>query len=106
MEPGCYFIDYLLDQALDDDKQKIYFNTDRLKEFRGFGGVRLEDDVRIISDGCENLTVCPRAVDEILDVMKGGAWPREYSLCSLFILKGNDDTKSTSNCSLNIYVEN
>ena len=87
MEPGCYFIDYLLDQALDDDKQKIYFNTDRLKEFRGFGGVRLEDDVRIISDGCENLTVCPRAVDEILDVMKGGAWPREYSLCYSFCLE-------------------
>lgn len=41
------------------------------------GGVRLEDDVVITSAGCENLTVCPRAVDEILDVMKGGAWPRE-----------------------------
>lgn len=41
------------------------------------GGVRLEDDVLITADGCENLTVCPRAVDEILDVMKGGTWPRE-----------------------------
>ena len=72
----------------------MYFNTDRLKEFRGFGGVRLEDDVRITAAGCENLTVCPRAVEEILDVMKGGSWPREYSLCSLFILKeGNDDTQ-------------
>ena len=87
MEPGCYFIDYLLDQALDDEKQKIYFNIDRLKEFRGFGGVRLEDDVRITAAGCENLTVCPRAVDEILDVMRGGAWPRELVFFVLVCLE-------------------
>ena len=81
VEPGCYFIDPLLDMALANEKQMIYFNTDRLKDFRGFGGVRLEDDVRITADGCENLTVCPRAVDEVLDVMKGKPWPREFLSC-------------------------
>ena len=80
VEPGCYFIDPLLDRALSNKKQMKFFNVDRLKDFRGFGGVRLEDDVWVTSDGCENLTLCPRAVDEVLDVMKGGAWPREYSL--------------------------
>ena len=37
VEPGCYFIDPLLDMALSNDKQKKYFNTERLKDFRGFG---------------------------------------------------------------------
>lgn len=77
VEPGCYFIDPLLDMALNDERQSKYFNVDRLKDFRGFGGVRLEDDVRVTADGCENLTLCPRAVEEVLDVMKGGAWPRK-----------------------------
>eukprot|EP00571_Detonula_confervacea_P014720 CAMPEP_0172298526 /NCGR_PEP_ID=MMETSP1058-20130122/1142_1 /TAXON_ID=83371 /ORGANISM="Detonula confervacea, Strain CCMP 353" /LENGTH=524 /DNA_ID=CAMNT_0013007803 /DNA_START=424 /DNA_END=1998 /DNA_ORIENTATION=- len=77
VEPGCYFIDPLLDMALSDDRQKKFFDTDRLKDFRGFGGVRLEDDVWVTADGCENLTLCPRSPSEVLDVMKGGAWPPE-----------------------------
>lgn len=75
VEPGCYFIDPLLDMALSNEEQKRFFNTDRLSDFRGFGGVRLEDDVRVTADGCENLTLCPRAADEVTMVMKGGAWP-------------------------------
>ncbi len=31
--------------------------------------------IRITSEGCENLTLCPRAIEEVLDVMSGGAWP-------------------------------
>ncbi|KAL9187096.1 hypothetical protein ACHAXT_010816 [Thalassiosira profunda] len=77
VEPGCYFIDPLLDMALENEKQKKYFNVARLQDFRGFGGVRLEDDVRVAADGCENLTLCPRAVEEVLGVMKGANWPPE-----------------------------
>ena len=86
VEPGIYFIDVLLDMALANDKQKIYFDTDRLKKFRGFGGVRLEENIRITADGCENLTVCPRSVDEIMDVMRGGTWPRELLSMSFDVL--------------------
>ena len=58
-------------------RQKPYFIKDMLKDFCGFGGVRLEDHVLVTADGCEseNLTVCPRAVEEVLGVMKGGVWP-------------------------------
>ena len=46
-----------------------------LARFRGFGGVRLEDDVLVTADGIENLTACPRTVEEVEAVMAGGKWP-------------------------------
>lgn len=45
MEPGCYFIDALLDPALENSKTSKFFNVEALKRFRGFGGVRIESDV-------------------------------------------------------------
>ena len=75
VEPGCYFIDILLDLALKNPAQNRFLNPERLEEFRGSGGVRLEDDVVVTSKGCENLTLCPRAVSEVLDVMNGKPWP-------------------------------
>ncbi|CAH0392193.1 unnamed protein product [Bemisia tabaci] len=62
IEPGCYFIDIKLDSALADPKLKDFFNVEVLERFRGFGGVRIEDDVLITEDGCENFTEVPRTI--------------------------------------------
>lgn len=75
VEPGCYFIDYLLDKALADPVLSVHINADVVARFRGFGGVRLEDVVVVTSDGPVNLTTCPRTVEEVESVMNGGAWP-------------------------------
>ena len=66
---SCYFNDHLLDKALADDTQKHFFNVERLAEFRGFGGVRIEDDIVITADGMENLSPAVRTIDEIEALM-------------------------------------
>lgn len=45
VEPGCYFIDALLNPALESPNLSKFFNQDVLDKFRGFGGVRIESDV-------------------------------------------------------------
>jgi Xaa-Pro dipeptidase len=74
-EPGCYFVDYLLDKALANPEQSKFINQDVLARFRGFGGVRLEDVVVVTEHGFENLTTCPRTIEEVESVMAGGVWP-------------------------------
>ena len=79
VEPGCYFIDHLLDEALDTSNiLSQYLNAELLKDYRGYGGVRLEDVVTVTTKengGCINFTLCPRTVSEVEHVMAGGKWP-------------------------------
>lgn len=71
VEPGCYFIDYLLDEALADPVRAAFINKDVLARFRGSGGVRIEDDVLVTASGCENFSHVPRTVADIEAVMAG-----------------------------------
>lgn len=73
VEPGCYFNDFLLDAALADPELNKFLVPDRLNEFRGFGGVRIEEDVAVTADGCVVLSVVPRTVEEIEEWMSGNA---------------------------------
>ena len=74
-EPGCYFIDVLLEGALNNPNQAKFIDAAVLDRFRNFGGVRIEDVVLVTANGPETLSTCPRTVKEIEEVMAGGAWP-------------------------------
>ena len=41
VEPGIYFINHLLDEALANPAQSCFINNQVLARFRGFGGVSL-----------------------------------------------------------------
>jgi len=71
VEPGIYFNDYSLDKALNSEKQSKFINADVVARFRNTGGIRLEDDVVVTETGIENLTNCPRAVDDVEAVLAG-----------------------------------
>lgn len=55
IEPGLYAIDMLLEN-LRGTPAESHVLWDGVDWLRPFGGVRIEDDVRVTADGCENLT--------------------------------------------------
>lgn len=65
IEPGCYFIDFLLDRALADPNLSRFLVVERINAYRGTGGVRIEDDIIINSTGAELMSIVPRTVEEI-----------------------------------------
>ncbi|XP_055851497.1 xaa-Pro dipeptidase [Episyrphus balteatus] len=71
VEPGCYFIECLMDKALADPNMNKFLNVEVYERFRNFGGVRIEDDVWIKENGCENFAIVPRTVEEIEEFMSG-----------------------------------
>jgi Xaa-Pro dipeptidase len=71
IEPGCYFIDFLIDRALQDPELSRFIVADRINEYRGTGGVRIEDDVIVHANHTELMSVVPRTVEEIEAWMSG-----------------------------------
>ena len=55
IEPGLYVIDMLLDELNGAPAEKM-LNQKRIDWLRPYGGIRIEDNVRILADGCENFT--------------------------------------------------
>jgi Xaa-Pro dipeptidase len=55
MEPGIYFIEQLLDAAKADSRSRS-INWPRVAALRRFGGIRIEDDLAVTTNGSENLT--------------------------------------------------
>ena len=55
MEPGMYFIGPLLEAARADHRA-AHINWPRVASLAKFGGIRIEDDLAVTAQGCENLT--------------------------------------------------
>ncbi len=55
IEPGCYVIGMLLEN-LEGTPGAAMVNRDKVDWLKPFGGARIEDNVRVLADGCENFT--------------------------------------------------
>jgi Xaa-Pro dipeptidase len=69
IEPGLYFIPALLKPAFEDSDAVAFLNKEKIASLLDFGGVRIEDNIIITENGCENLTDVPKERDEIEGVM-------------------------------------
>jgi Xaa-Pro aminopeptidase len=66
-EPGIYFIPALIDKWKSEMINSSFINYDKVLEYVGFGGIRLEDDILITSKGCRLLGSkrIPITIDEV-----------------------------------------
>ncbi|CAM9895958.1 unnamed protein product [Choristocarpus tenellus] len=94
VEPGIYFIDHLLDEALANPEVSIFLVPEELARFRGFGGVRLEDNVVVTASGVMNLTNCARTVEDVEGVMSGKITSRDQLFCKYYKGGGRKDGAS------------
>jgi Xaa-Pro aminopeptidase len=66
VEPGIYFIPALIDQWRAEERHSRFIDYEAIGEYRGFGGIRIEDDVYVGADGSRILgPAIPRAASEI-----------------------------------------
>jgi Xaa-Pro aminopeptidase len=71
VEPGIYFIPSLIDKWRADGMHKDFINYDKLDAFKGFGGIRIEDDVLVTADGYRLLgNAVPKTVADIEAIMQ------------------------------------
>jgi Xaa-Pro aminopeptidase len=66
VEPGIYFIPALIDKWKSEKRFLEHIDYDLVDQFRGFGGIRIEDDVVVTDNGCRVLGKnIPKHVREI-----------------------------------------
>lgn len=69
-EPGCYFIPALIDKWRKEKLHTEFINYDAVEKMKGFGGIRIEDDILITATGCRVLgKPIPKTVEEIETLM-------------------------------------
>jgi Xaa-Pro aminopeptidase len=66
VEPGCYFIPELIDLWRAEGTHADFLDYDALESYKGFGGVRIEDDVLVTGSGHRVLgRPIPKTADEV-----------------------------------------
>jgi Xaa-Pro aminopeptidase len=66
VEPGIYFIPQLIDKWQAENKCAEFINYDKIEFYRSFGGIRIEDDVVVTSNGSRVLgRPIPKAVEDV-----------------------------------------
>ncbi len=69
VEPGIYFIPELIDRWKAKKKNSQYINYDAVEKYRGFGGIRIEDDVLVTENSYRVLgRKIPKTIDEVEDM--------------------------------------
>ena len=57
---------FVIDNAVKDPIKSKYLNVDLLLTYKGFGGIRIEDDIFVTADGVINFQESlPRTTEEI-----------------------------------------
>ncbi|MFA6318094.1 MAG: aminopeptidase P family protein [Elusimicrobiota bacterium] len=77
VEPGVYFIPALLDETANRRKFRGSVDFNRAEAWRGFGGVRIEDDVLVAKHGAPmNLTDVPKEIRDVegLTASRRSSW--------------------------------
>jgi Xaa-Pro dipeptidase len=69
IEPGCYFALQLMDEY--KVRQSPWVDLRKLAQYIPVGGVRIEDAVVVKEDGCENLTIAVREVEDVEGICSG-----------------------------------
>ncbi len=71
VEPGIYFISPLIDSWREQGRHAHFIDYAAVERYRGFGGIRIEDDVLVTEDGHDVLSAAIPATIEDLRVRMG-----------------------------------
>jgi Xaa-Pro aminopeptidase len=69
-EPGIYFIPALIDQWRTAKINDAFINFDKVEQYKGFGGIRLEDDILVTPEGSrilgKRVPIDPEEVEKVV----------------------------------------
>jgi Xaa-Pro aminopeptidase len=66
VEPGIYFIPALIERWRNEGQHREFINYDKVQEFIGFGGIRIEDNILVTPTGTHVLGPgIPKTIPEI-----------------------------------------